>query len=130
MSIDTRLEDGWLAVIKLSGELDAYMAPEVRDRVEEILGTGHSWLLIDLTDVEYMDSVGLGIMVGAAKRANERSGDIAIVCQRPNVLRVFEISGTKDLLNVVATLAEARAVLERSRERAAGEQGASGGEAQ
>lgn len=129
MAIDSRLEDGWLAVIHISGELDAYMADDVRERVEEVLGSGARWLLIDLTDVEYLDSTGLGIMVGAAKRANDRNGDIAIVCHRPTVLRVFEISGTKELLNVVPTLAEAKALLERARQRAEKQQGEAGGEA-
>ncbi len=129
MAIESRLEDGWLAVIRISGELDAYMADDVRERVEEVLGSGARWLLIDLTEVEYLDSAGLGIMVGAAKRANDRNGDIAIVCHRPNVLRVFEISGTKELLNVVPTLAEAKALLERARERVEGQQGEAGGEA-
>jgi anti-sigma B factor antagonist len=129
MAIHSRLVDDWLVIIKLSGELDAYLAPEVRERVEEVLGCGAQWVLMDLTEVEYIDSVGLGIMVGAAKRANERGGDLSIACGRPNVLRVFEISGTKELLNVFPTVAEARAVLEGSRRAAASSQGAEGGEA-
>lgn len=118
MSVDSWVVDQWLVVVKVRGELDAYLAPIVRERVEEVLGSGAAWLLIDLTEVEYIDSVGLGIMIGAAKRASERSGDVAIACSRPNVLRVFEVSGTKDLLNVFPTIGEARAVLEANREKA------------
>jgi len=127
MAIHTRLVDEWLVVVKLAGELDAYLAPEVRERVEEVLGSGAAWLLMDLTEVEYIDSMGLGIMVGAAKRANERGGDLSIACARPNVLRVFEVSGTRDLLNVFPTVAEARAVLEAGRARAATSQDVEGG---
>ena len=129
MSIHTRLVDDWLVVVKLRGELDAYLAPEVRERVEEVLGSGASWLLMDLTEVEYIDSVGLGIIVGAAKRANERGGDLSVACSRVNVLRVFEISGTKDLLNVLPTIAEARAVLEAARARSRASESPGGGNA-
>ncbi len=129
MSIHTRLVDDWLVVVKLRGELDAYLAPEVRERVEEVLGSGASWLLMDLTEVEYIDSVGLGIIVGAAKRANERGGDLSVACSRVNVLRVFEISGTKDLLNVLPTIAEARAVLEAARARSRASESPGGGDA-
>lgn len=123
MAVDTQLLDDWLLVMRLSGEVDAYVAPRLREKVEEVLEGGALWLLLDLTDVEYIDSVGLGIMVGAAKRATARGGDLAIVCPRPNVLRVFEISGTKDLLNVVATMDEGRERLETGRQRAGGGEG-------
>jgi anti-sigma B factor antagonist len=123
VAVDTQLLDDWLLVMRLSGEVDAYVAPRLREKVEEVLEGGALWLLLDLTDVEYIDSVGLGIMVGAAKRATARGGDLAIVCPRPNVLRVFEISGTKDLLNVVATMDEGRERLETGRQRAGGGEG-------
>ena len=58
-----------------------------------------------------MDSVGLGILVGAAKRAAERQGGLSAVSPPPNVLRVFEVSGTRDLLKVAGALPEARARL-------------------
>jgi anti-sigma B factor antagonist len=112
VAVDMQFPEEWLAVVTLNGEVDAYVAPTLRDKVEGILDGGAFWLLLDLTGVEYIDSVGLGIMVGAAKRATARGGDLAIVCQRPNVLRVFEISGTKDLLNVVPSVDEARERLE------------------
>ena len=103
------------------------MAPELRETVEKVLDGGARWLLIDLSEVEYLDSVGLGILIGAAQRAGERRGDIAVVCTRPNVLRVLEVSGTKELLNVVGTVEEARTRLAASRDQAMSE--TSGGEA-
>ncbi len=127
MHVDSWVIDDWLVVVKVVGELDAYLAPAVRERVEEVLGSGAAWLLIDLTEVQYIDSVGLGIMVGAAKRATERGGDLAIAASAPAVLRVFSVSGTKDLLNVCSTIAEARAILEAGRQQAAKAQDAEAG---
>ncbi|MBU0608581.1 MAG: STAS domain-containing protein [Armatimonadetes bacterium] len=93
------------------GELDAYTGPELREELTTALDEGVRWLVLDMARVEYIDSVGLGIIVGAAKRTAERAGNLAVVASRPNVLRVFEISGTRELLNVVATLDEAQARL-------------------
>jgi anti-sigma B factor antagonist len=99
----------------------------VREQVEQVIATGAAWLLVDLTEVEYIDSVGLGIMIGAAKRTNDRGGDLAIVAVHPQVLRVFQVSGTKELLNVVGSVAEAQALLAAARARGS-EQAARGGE--
>ena len=65
------------------------------------LDAGLAWLVVDLRGVEYIDSVGLGILIGGAKRAGEKNGDLAVACDRSNVRRVFEVSGTAELLNVV-----------------------------
>lgn len=101
-----------VAVFAPAGELDAYTGPQLREDLATALDEGVRWLVLDMTRVEYIDSVGLGIIVGAAKRTAERAGNLAVVAARPNVLRVFEISGTRELLNVVATLEEAQARLD------------------
>jgi anti-sigma B factor antagonist len=123
MAVKTEILDEWLVVLKVDGELDAYLAPYVRQTVEEVLEGGARWVLLDLMAVDYLDSVGLGIMVGAAQRASERGGDLAVACVRAIVLRVLEISGTKDLLNVVGSVEEARARLEAAHAAAETPQG-------
>jgi len=97
-----------VAVFAPAGELDAYTGPQLREALAEAVDDGVCWLVLDMAKVEYIDSVGLGIIVGAAKRTALEGGNLAVVGPRPNVLRVFEISGTRELLNVVDTIAEAR----------------------
>ena len=94
-----------------AGELDAYTGPQLREELTGAVEEGVRWLVLDMARVEYIDSVGLGIIVGVGKRTAEQGGDLAVVAPRPNVLRVFEISGTRELLNVVVTVEEARARL-------------------
>ena len=96
----------------LEGELDAHTGPPLREELARAAEAGRRWLLLDMTGVQYIDSVGLGILVGAAKRATEKRGDLAVIGPRPNVLRVFEVSGTRELLNVVPSLEEARTRLQ------------------
>ncbi len=111
LRVETTLSDGWLETIAVEGELDAYTAPRLMEAVTLALEQGIAWLLIDLRAVDYIDSVGLGILIGGAKRAGERSGDMAVACSRPGVRRVFEVSGTAELLNVVDDLPAAVAIL-------------------
>lgn len=111
MKIQSRSLGAEAALFVLDGELDAYTGPELRESLAAAVEQGTRWLLLDMSQVQYIDSVGLGILVGAAKRTTERQGDVAVIAPRPNVLRVFEVSGTKDLLNVVNTLQEAQARL-------------------
>ena len=102
------LDDGG-AVFTVEGELDAYTGPQLREALGEALAAGTRRLFVDLGAEEYMDSVGLGILVGMAKRAGENAGGLAVVAPRANVKRVFEVSGTSELLNVVEDLAAAQA---------------------
>ncbi len=115
MKIQTETEGDWLTVFSLSGELDAYTAPQFQESLAETFDRDLVWILVDLGQVEYIDSVALGILLGGAKRANERDGDLAVVCQRANVLKVFDISGTRELLNVCEDRGQAQRLLEQRR---------------
>ena len=115
MRIDLDVVDGWLQTIAVAGELDAYTAPKLLEAMTHALDEGLAWLLVDLRRLEYIDSVGLGILIGGAKRAGEKGGDLAVACQRANVRRVFDVSGTAELLNVVEDLTRAVEVLATER---------------
>jgi anti-sigma B factor antagonist len=110
--------EGFLAVVSVSGELDAATTPELRERLYALLDEGAAWLLLDMRNLEYIDSEGLGLLIGVARRAGEAGGDLAVVCTRPNVLRVFDISGTRELLNLRQAEEQARELLGERRSRA------------
>jgi anti-sigma B factor antagonist len=100
-----------VATVRVSGELDAYTAPQVRDQMVKALEQGTRWVVADLTATEYIDSIFLGILVGLGKRAGEQDGDITVICDREHLLRVFDVSGTRELLNVVGTAEDAKALI-------------------
>ena len=110
MKVSATYEEG-LAVIAASGELDAETSPLLRAVVDEALDLGAHWMLFDLQGLDFIGSVGIGELIRTAKLLGERGGDLAIACRRPNVLRVFDISGTGEMLHVRPEEAEARAVL-------------------
>ncbi len=115
MEMRSCLENEWLSVFHLQGEIDAATAPPLQAALEEALGEGQRWFLIDLLETEFVDSVTVGLLLGSAKQAYEQGGMLAVVCQERIVMKVFEISGTKELLNVHDSEAAARSVLEAAR---------------
>jgi len=120
------IEDGWLTVIRVRGDLDIYRAPELNKAFIDALETGMRWFLLDLLQVDYMDGAGHSLLIGCAKRAEDHSGELAVVCDHPQLIKVFEVSGAKEFLNVCPTIEEARTLLETKRDACEDEQGVTG----
>ena len=92
----------------LEGEFDFSDKERMNAAVDEAAGAGSKWLLLDMSGVSYTDSVAVGTLIRGAKLVTPRGGDVAVIGAQPQVSRIFEISGTKELLNVVGTLEDAR----------------------
>ena len=97
--------------MSLTGEWDAYLAPQLKEQLDEAIAGPQPRLVVDLTNCQFFDSTILGLMIGAAKRASEARGGQAIACDRPILLRIFDNSGTREMLNVVPTVDEALATV-------------------
>lgn len=85
-------QSGPWTVLAVHGEIDMASAPTVRRAVMDLLGDGVRWLVLDLSGVGFVDSTGLGVLVGALKRVNAEAGDMTIVCDRENVLELFRMT--------------------------------------
>jgi anti-sigma B factor antagonist len=80
-------------VLEVSGEVDIYTAPKLREKLVELIDAGNDRIVVDLEGVGFMDSTGLGSLVAGLKRIRERDGELAIVCTREPVLKVLGITG-------------------------------------
>lgn len=80
-------------MIDVGGEVDLYTAPTLRERLIATIDDGAQKILVDLTDVAFMDSSGLGVLVGALKRARERGGELALVCREGPTFKVLSVTG-------------------------------------
>lgn len=80
-------------VVHVAGELDLFAAPQLRQRLVDIIERGSAHLALDLSEVTFIDSTGLGVLVGALKRARGYGGDLSLRAVPPSVLKVFEITG-------------------------------------
>jgi len=98
---------GGCPVLKLAGEVDAYTCPQFREALIRSLDAEGADLVLDMQDVEYIDSNGLGALVGALKRASEKNGHISIVCSNPQVTKVFRITGLVKVFDMHTSLDEA-----------------------
>ncbi len=75
----------------VAGELDVVGGPELRQAVMAEARDGHARLVLDLTGVDFIDSFGLGVVIGALKRTRLLDGDLRLVVPEPRVRRVFEV---------------------------------------
>jgi anti-sigma B factor antagonist len=80
-------------VVDVGGEVDVFTAPKLREAILGLLTDGRTRIVVDLTRVGFMDSTGLGVLVGALKRVKERDGDLAIAGAQGTVLRVLTVTG-------------------------------------
>ena len=79
-------------MLEVRGEVDAYTAPQLREALREMDGQ-EARLLVDLNGVDFMDSSGLGVLIGGQKRAREQQGELALVCSGQSLLRLLAITG-------------------------------------
>lgn len=80
-------------VVEVRGEVDVYTAPRLRERLIEVVDGGARSVVVDLSRVDFLDSTGLGVLVGALKRLRLAGGELALVCDREKLLKVFRITG-------------------------------------
>jgi anti-sigma B factor antagonist len=99
------------------GELDAYTVGQFREALGEL--ASRPKLLIDMSDVPFVDSAGLGALIGGIRRAREVGGDVAVCCNRPTLVRLLHTTGFDRIVTVTDTLAEAARSLTEEKEEAA-----------
>lgn len=105
-AVSTRTE-GPFTVVEVSGEVDVYTAPRLREAVVEAIDEGATKLVIDVEQVEFLDSTGVGVMVGALKKVRSAGGTLDIVCTQPRLLKIFDITGLDKVFGLHASLADA-----------------------
>lgn len=107
--IDLQLETENLAqwsVLRVSGDVDLFSAPQLRSAVYEMIESGQSQIGIDLSRVAFLDSTGLGVLVGALKRVKEQNGSMVLLSPQKSVRRVLNVTGLDRIFTVEDQLDE------------------------
>ncbi len=106
LKVDVERKDG-IAVVKVEGEIDLYTSSHFRNELHKLIDEGYNKLIISLDNVGYIDSTGLGILIGTLKRLKEVGGKLTVVCSSPQIKKVFTITGLVKILGLHENLQQA-----------------------
>jgi anti-sigma B factor antagonist len=102
LKIKLRKQDN-VPIIDLTGEVDVYTYPQLNQAIATLIDEGNYHMVINLEEVKYIDSTGIGVIANGASRIAEHNGHLNIICTKPQVKKIFVVSG---LLNKNLTLYE------------------------
>lgn len=105
----TTSRQGDVTVVSVAGEVDVYTAAQLRAALDEEVAADRVQLVVDLDEVTFLDSTGLGVLVGRLKLVRNSSGWLRLVCSNERILRVFRITGLDKVFGIHASVDEALA---------------------
>ncbi len=110
LSIDLKTEDGGdTLVFRLRGSLDLATAPTVRAALTDATDNDSHHIIVDLTQLEFLDSTGLGVLIGAHRRAAEHGGSLRLIVRDGPISRLLNITGLIAVFAAYHSLEDARA---------------------
>jgi anti-sigma B factor antagonist len=106
--VEIDIEDrGEFRVLRPTGDLDVYTVGSLRDALGRMIEADARKIVVDLDAVPFMDSSGLGALMGGVRRLREADGDLAISCTRDQHLKLFTITGFGEGVSIAPTVEEA-----------------------
>ena len=106
LGLDVQERDGF-AVLAVSGEVDVATVPRLREQLHGLVAQGSNQIIVDLDSVDFLDSTGLGVLVGALKRVRSNDGDLHLVCTQARIRKVFEVTGLTKVFQLFDSVDEA-----------------------
>ena len=94
-------------VIAVGGEIDVYSAPKLREKLINLVESGNYHLVVDMEAVEFLDSTGLGVLVGGLKRVRAHDGSLDLVCTQERILKICRITGLPKVFGIHDSVDEA-----------------------
>jgi anti-sigma B factor antagonist len=99
-------KDG-IEVVDVEGEIDVYTAPRLRELLIDLVNKNNYQLVVNMEKVEFLDSTGLGVLVGGLKRVRAHDGSLDLVCTQERILKIFRITGLTKVFGIHETVDEA-----------------------
>jgi anti-sigma B factor antagonist len=94
-------------VVAASGEIDLFTAPRLRQVLDRSIDMGRIRIVVDLTEATFLDSMGLGTLIGLAQQLRSRDGAMAIVNVHADIAKTFEATGLDQVFKILTTRAAA-----------------------
>jgi len=92
-ALTTEQTDAGTAIIALSGEVDLYTAPELKEELVRVIDAGARGVVVDLSRTTFIDSTTLGVLISGVKRLRPNGGSVELVVTDENIRKIFEITG-------------------------------------
>jgi anti-sigma B factor antagonist len=89
------------AVVHVAGDLDCYSSPQLRSTFLELVAEGHRQVVLDVGATNFVDSTGLGVLVGGVRRFRQEGGDLVLRSPSPATVRLLEVTGLTSVFSVV-----------------------------
>ena len=105
MEIDHKVENG-IINIAINGRLDAATSPVAEESIKKIMESDENRLLFDFSNLEYLSSGGLRVILGAAKEIRRREGKVVLAALKPYVYEIFDVSGFTAMIPIKVTVEE------------------------
>ncbi|MDR1996762.1 MAG: STAS domain-containing protein [Candidatus Margulisbacteria bacterium] len=96
MSLDLQIKSRKvknIPVLDLEGEVDVYTYPVLRDALQALLKDGQTVIAINLENVSYIDSTGLGVLANSANKISGKNGELRLICSQPHIIKIFTVAG-------------------------------------
>ena len=82
-----------IPVLDLEGEIDVYTYPALNDALLALIKDGNAVITVNMENVSYIDSTGLGVLANGINKLSEKKGELRVVCAQPNLIKIFTVSG-------------------------------------
>ena len=99
-------KDG-IEVIDVGGEIDIYTAPRLRELLIDLVSKNNYQLIVNMNKVGFLDSTGLGVLVGGLKRVRPHDGSLDLVCTQERILKIFRITGLTKVFGIYRSVDQA-----------------------
>jgi anti-sigma B factor antagonist len=114
LNIEQEQTDDGYTVLRPVGELDAFTVSQFRQALAELASSPR--LIIDMNGVPFVDSAGLGALIGGIRRARELGGDVVVVCSRPSLVRTLRTTGFDRIVTMAEGVEDAKEAFEKQGE--------------
>jgi anti-anti-sigma factor len=106
VKISTSVTENGVVLLEVEGEVDAHTAPKLDKALKDLLAQGHSRLVLDASQMGYISSAGLRVVLLAHREARQLDGEVRLFGLNAQMRRIFEIAGFDELLRISDTRQE------------------------
>jgi anti-sigma B factor antagonist len=96
-----------IEVIDAAGEIDIHTAPRLRELLLDLVHKNNYQLVVNMEKVKFLDSTGIGVLVGSLKRVRAHDGSVDLVCTQGRILKVLRITGLTKVFGIHETVDQA-----------------------